>query len=128
MWTGFKAIYNCYQVWSNYYVSLRKVCCTIISLAPSDQGDSAAAALQTSLSNLQLDYLDLYLIHWPGVSGIPTNHSDNRVRRQASWSALVRCKEKRLVRDIGVSNYTVRHLVELLDDCQGVIPAVNQVL
>lgn len=97
------------------------------NLAPSDQGESALTALRTSLANLQLDYLDLYLIHWPGVSGIPTNHPENRVRRQASWKALARGKESGLVRDIGVSNYTVRHLEELLSNCGGIKPAVNQV-
>lgn len=59
--------------------------------------------------------------------GISSRSSDNAKLRAASWASLVKAKEEGLVRDIGVSNYTVRHLKELLDNCCGVKPVVNQV-
>jgi diketogulonate reductase-like aldo/keto reductase len=82
----------------------------------SDQGyDAALRACDVSLRNLGLDYLDLYLIHWP-----------LQKLRGDSWRALIRLYEEGHCRAIGVSNYTVRHLEELVVDSP-VIPAVNQV-
>lgn len=95
--------------------------------APSDQGDAAYSAVQNSLKNLSCDYLDLYLIHWPGVAGVASSSSANSKLREVSWQQLVKAKEGGLIRDIGVSNYTVRHLTELLSNCFGVKPSVNQV-
>lgn len=80
-----------------------------------------------SLANLQTEYIDLYLIHWPGVSGIQASHPDNVKYRRCTWNALVRMHREGKCRSIGVSNYTVRHIRELLGDCSGVRPAVNQV-
>jgi diketogulonate reductase-like aldo/keto reductase len=81
-----------------------------------DQGfDSALRAFETSLTKLRLDYVDLYLIHWP-VAG----------KRRDSWRALERLHAEKRARAIGVSNYLVPHLQELLADCQ-VKPAVNQI-
>ncbi|MBI4438424.1 aldo/keto reductase [Candidatus Woesearchaeota archaeon] len=71
-------------------------------------------ALLASLRRLQLDYVDLYLIHFP----VP-----QRVR---SWKALEALQAEGLCRSIGVSNFTVRHLEGLFGDCS-VVPAVNQV-
>lgn len=83
-------------------------------------------ALDESLKNLNLSYLDLYLIHWPGAGGIPTNSSQNRVLREKSWKKLVEAKNKGKVKSIGVSNYVVRHLDEMLHYTD-VKPDVNQV-
>ncbi len=81
-----------------------------------DQGfDSALRAFDTSLKKLALEYVDLYLIHWP-VAG----------KRRDSWRALERLHEEKRARAIGVSNYLVPHLQELLGDCR-VQPAVNQI-
>ena len=81
-----------------------------------DQGfDNTIAACRRSLANLELDYLDLYLIHWPATS-----------RRQESWRALEQLYADGLIRSAGVSNYTVKHLEELLGQGR-FIPAVNQV-
>ncbi|XP_018321268.1 uncharacterized protein LOC108734282 [Agrilus planipennis] len=96
-------------------------------LSPSDQGPNALAALKTSIENLQCDYLDLYLIHWPGVSGIQAESSDNFKLRNQSWASLVKGVHQGLVKDIGVSNYTVKHLKELFENSYGIKPAVNQV-
>lgn len=56
-----------------------------------------------------------------------SGNTDNAKLRAASWDYLIEAQKKGLVREIGVSNYTVRHLNELLANCKGIKPAVNQV-
>ena len=81
-----------------------------------DQGfDSALRAFDTSLKRLGLDYVDLYLIHWP-VAG----------KRLDSWRALERIKADRRARHIGVSNYLVAHLEEIVASAHEP-PAVDQI-
>jgi methylglyoxal/glyoxal reductase len=77
--------------------------------------EAALRAFDVSLRRLGLEYVDLYLIHWPV----------ERLRRE-SWRALEHILAEGRARAIGVSNYTVRHLTELLDHAN-IIPAVNQV-
>lgn len=82
----------------------------------SDHGyDNTIKAFQRSLERLGLDYIDLYLIHWP-VENL----------RLESWRALEKLYNDGLCRSIGISNYMERHLEELLNN-SSVIPAVNQV-
>lgn len=76
--------------------------------------DDPERALDTSLRKLNMDYVDLYLIHYP-VS-----------ERERSWRVLEELQAKGKARSIGVSNFTIRHLTELLAEC-AVVPAVNQV-
>ncbi|MFC4555521.1 aldo/keto reductase [Georgenia faecalis] len=87
-------------------------------LRGADQGyEEALAAFERSRTALDLDYVDLYLIHWP----LP------RLDRYVdSWRALVRLREEGLVRSIGVSNFTAEHLDRLQRET-GVVPAVNQI-
>lgn len=81
-----------------------------------DQGyDSTRRAFEDSLERLGLEYLDLYLIHWPATS-----------RRGDSWRAMNDLYDEGLVKAIGVSNFTIRHLEELKSDGLS-IPMVNQV-
>lgn len=77
--------------------------------------ESTLAAFETSLEKLGLDYLDLYLIHWP-VKG----------KYKDAWRALEQLYKDGRVRAIGVSNFHVHHLEDLLKDA-AVVPMVNQV-
>ena len=82
----------------------------------ADQGfDSALKAFDASLARLGLDYVDLYLIHWP----VPR-------KRLESWRALERLHEEARARAIGVSNFLKPHLEELLGKAR-VVPAANQI-
>lgn len=101
-------------------------------LQPADQGyDAAWAAIRKSLSNLQLSYLDLYLIHWPGAAGKAPTSEANKKLRQGSWKALCEAYHQGLLRAIGVSNYTVHHLQEFDELCHAnsgiLLPMVNQI-
>lgn len=91
------------------------------------------AALEASLDRLKIDYLDLYLIHWPiafknGVI-LPKSASDFLPLSQAplvdTWRAMEHVQSTGLTRAIGVSNFTEGHL-RLLEDCD-YVPVVNQV-
>lgn len=82
--------------------------------------------VRTSLQNFQTDYIDLFLIHWPAVSGLPHNSTENPKYRHAAWKALTKFKSQGLIRSIGVSNFLVRHL-EDLKSASSEIPSVNQV-
>jgi 2,5-diketo-D-gluconate reductase A len=78
---------------------------------------SAFDAFDESLEKLGLDYVDLYLIHWPA----PAN--DLYIE---SWKALEQIRESGRARSIGVSNFLVPHLSRLLAETD-VVPAVNQI-
>lgn len=95
-------------------------------LAPQDHGEDAEDAVRRSLQALDLDYLDLYLIHWPGKRGWRSDDPRNPECRCQSWKALEKLNSAGVLRTIGVSNYTEEHLKELLAVCQ-VRPAVLQV-
>jgi len=82
----------------------------------SDQGyESTLAAFEESMKRLELEYLDLYLIHWP-VKG----------KYKDTWRALEKLHKEGRIRAIGVSNFQIHHLEDLTIDAT-VKPAVNQV-
>lgn len=81
-----------------------------------EQGnENTLQAFESSLDKLELNYLDFYLIHWP-VTGI----------YKETWKAMEKLYTDGKVRAIGVCNFHVHHLQELLSDCQ-VRPMINQV-
>ncbi|HLS67337.1 MAG TPA: aldo/keto reductase [Pseudogracilibacillus sp.] len=84
----------------------------------SHQGyDKTMAAFEASLQALQLDYIDLYLIHWP------TPMYDKYVE---TYKALEKLYEDGVVKAIGVSNFHIEHLERIANECN-VKPVVNQV-
>ena len=87
-------------------------------LAGKDHGfDSAVAAVKESLRVMGLEYLDLYLIHWP-------NPQVNLYVE--SWKALIAMKEEGLIRSIGTSNFLPEHIDRLGEETSE-IPVVNQI-
>ncbi|XP_064185192.1 aldo-keto reductase Mvan_2161 [Anguilla rostrata] len=95
-------------------------------LGPRDQGHRAREGCARSLEQLGLEYIDLYLVHWPGTQGLPVGDQQNPRNRAESWAALEQFHADKKFRAIGVSNYTPGHLKELLRVCR-VPPAVLQV-
>jgi len=90
-------------------------------------------ALQQTLSDLQLDYLDLYLIHWPVTFKseilVPGSVKDlltpGEIPLAKTWAAMAQCLESGLTRHIGVSNFNSRHITRLIERT-GVTPEINQ--
>ena len=91
----------------------------------ADHGyQSTKAAIDRSLQNLKVDYLDLYLIHWPN----PVAMRDHWAEANAeSWRAMEEAVQDGKIRSIGVSNFRKRHLDELLKTAE-IKPAVNQIM
>ncbi|PVE67244.1 aldo/keto reductase [Priestia megaterium] len=77
--------------------------------------EETLAAYETSLQKLGLEYLDLYLIHWP-VEG----------KYKTAWKALETLYKEEKVRAVGVSNFQIHHLEDLMKDTD-VKPVINQV-
>ena len=76
-----------------------------------------AQALDASLQRLNLDYIDLLLIHWP---------DPKQDLYAETWRALIRAREQGKVRSIGVSNFNAEHLQRLVDETC-VVPVINQI-
>lgn len=83
---------------------------------PPDHADRARRTLEESLVALGTDHLDLWLIHWP----------PGREARPDVWQELRRARDEGLVRSIGVSNYSIAQIDELVE-ATGEAPAVNQI-
>lgn len=77
--------------------------------------EETIAAFEASLANLGLDYLDLYLIHWPGADAF-----------KESWKALEDLYTAGKIKAIGVSNFQIHHLESLLSYAS-VVPVINQI-
>ncbi len=83
----------------------------------SHDHEAALAAFDQSLERLKLDFVDLYLIHWP-VAGSEA-YLD-------AWRALIKLKEDGRAKSIGVSNFMIPHLRRIIAET-GVVPSVNQI-
>lgn len=77
--------------------------------------DGVIPSFEESLDNLQMDYVDLFLVHFPVTE-----------LRRPAWHKMQEIATSGRTKDIGVSNYTIKHLEELLNECD-IKPAVNQV-
>src|SRR4051794_32265271 len=80
---------------------------------PPDRAGKPSETLADSLRQLQTEYVDLWLIHWPPNDDVPV------------WDAFIAAREEGLARDIGVSNYSLAQIDALSHS--GVTPAVNQI-
>uniref|UniRef100_A0A5Q5BIG5 Aldo/keto reductase n=1 Tax=Mycobacterium sp. (strain MCS) TaxID=164756 RepID=A0A5Q5BIG5_MYCSS len=90
----------------------------VTKLWNSEQGyDATLAAFEASVDRLGVDYLDLYLIHWP----VPEKNLF-----VDTFKAFARLREDGRIRSIGVSNFEPEHLRVLIDST-GIVPAVNQI-
>jgi 2,5-diketo-D-gluconate reductase A len=79
--------------------------------------DQAQRALKDSLHRLEMEHVDLYLIHWP----VPSQD-----RYVETWQGLIEAQKQGLTRAIGVSNFQPAHLERIIDET-GVTPSINQV-
>lgn len=86
--------------------------------------DKASAAIEQSLKDLQTDYLDLFLIHWPNPK--PSRDENWQAHLQDTWRALEDAYKAVKLRAIGVSNFKPHHF-EILAQTQTVAPMVNQI-
>lgn len=90
----------------------------------SDQGYvSTLKAFEKSMKRLGLDYLDLYLIHWPRIKG----HENDWVEyNRRTWSAMTELYNDGRIRAIGVSNFLPHHIESLMQVAE-TMPMVNQI-
>ncbi|PON51025.1 Aldo/keto reductase [Parasponia andersonii] len=97
----------------------------------SDHHDPVSGLKQT-LRNLGMEYLDLYLVHWPlklkpwACFAVPKEDEFEKLDLESTWSGMEKCLELGLCRSIGVSNFSSKK-IEGLSEFASVPPAVNQV-
>lgn len=90
-----------------------------------DDHEDPVSALKTSLSKLQIQYVDSYLVHWP-IGKIVKGEKPSKVPTHILWANMEKCVELGLCKSIGVSNFNVQLLYDLLSYCK-IKPVINQV-
>ncbi|CAK55890.1 unnamed protein product (macronuclear) [Paramecium tetraurelia] len=96
-------------------------------IASSEQGyENTLKSCKKILQDLDTKYLDLLLIHWPGVAGNQLNSPNNATVRLQTYKALEQLFQEGLIKNIGVSNFLKHHLEHLLLNCK-IKPVINQI-
>ncbi len=105
--------------------SLKREDLFITSKLPnSDHGyHNVLRSFEESLSRLELDYLDLYLIHWPVIEEHKDRYQDDIID---TYKGLEKLYKDGKVKAIGVSNFMIEHLDIVINNCE-LVPAINQV-
>lgn len=85
--------------------------------------ESTKKAFETSLAKLDLDYIDLYLIHWPANA---KNYENWQKANNDSWRAMEELVKEGKIKNIGVSNFWPEHLEPLLETAE-IKPVINQI-
>lgn len=85
--------------------------------------DETIEAFNQTLEDLGLEYLDLYLIHWPRPAKFHNNYIE---KNQESWKAMEDLYKAGKIKAIGVSNFKIHHIEELKERCE-ILPMVNQI-
>ena len=84
--------------------------------------DKVKIALEESLTKLQMDYLDIYLIHWPRAS---ENYNEWKSVCTDTWKAMEALQKEGKIKALGLSNFLPHHMKHILDNCE-IKPVVNQ--
>lgn len=84
--------------------------------------DNTMKAFESSLKNLDTNYLDVYLIHWPKANPEDKNWKEKNIQ---TWKAMEELYKAGRIKAIGVSNFLPYHLINLMDNCE-IKPMINQ--
>ncbi|KAK9817953.1 hypothetical protein WJX72_004827 [[Myrmecia] bisecta] len=96
-------------------------------LSPYQMGtERALEGSRQIMADLEVDYLDMMLIHWPGFAGVSPSSPLNRQMRIETWQVMERLYKQGKFKAIGVSNFEERHLRDIIDNCE-IKPMVNQI-
>ncbi|KAL4427746.1 hypothetical protein ABPG75_001835 [Micractinium tetrahymenae] len=112
-----------YQMGSEAAIAACEASLAALQCTQSSSGSSGSRAGSSTAAPAPID---LMLVHWPGVAKTPADSPANAAARQQTWRVLESFHRRGLFRAIGVSNFEVRHLEELLSYAE-VAPATNQV-
>lgn len=85
--------------------------------------DNTMTAFYKSLDKLKLDYMDLYLIHWPAPLAFRDNYN---IKNIETWRAMEHLYKQGLIKSIGVSNFLIHHIEPIMSNCE-IAPMVNQI-
>lgn len=108
--------------------NLRREEIFVTSKLPQDDiGPNAEKAVNKSFRNLDINYIDLYLIEWPVPKLRDPISPENPVVRLECWKSLIKAQRKGWVKHLGVANFSVNHLTGLLNSCTATKPIVNQI-